>query len=377
MGWNAYLLLICGAVLPPLVIALTSGFAIRRLARKFGLLDQPNARKVHQQPVPLGGGLAIWLGVVVSFAAGQLLLWAAAANPSLAERLPSFAQTHLSGLAAKSFGLWMLMAPATVLMLIGLWDDRSGLHWGVRLAVQFAAAAFIVYWQDARLTIFLAAPWITFGLSVLWIVGLTNSFNMLDNMDGASSGVAAIASVMLAAFLLFPPESSDAEPQLFVGGFLLVLTGALLGFLWHNRPPAKMFMGDAGAYFIGFSIAAATLLATYTTYNSSRPHAVLAPICVMAVPLYDMITVIWIRLREGASPMRADKNHFTHRLVDLGLTKGQAVLTMYLTTATCGLGALLLHRVDEGGALIVALVVICILALVNILETTARRKIKQ
>ena len=106
-------------------------------------------------------------------------------------------------------------------------------------------------------------------------------------------------------------------------------------------------------------------------------HALLAPLCVMAVPLYDMISVIWIRLREGRSPFEADKNHFSHRLVDLGLTKGQAVLTIYLTTATCGLGALLLHRTDVVGATFVILMIVCILALIAILESTARRRLNQ
>jgi UDP-GlcNAc:undecaprenyl-phosphate GlcNAc-1-phosphate transferase len=149
-----------------------------------------------------------------------------------------------------------------------------------------------------------------------------------------------------------------------------------LGFLWHNRPPARIFMGDSGAYFVGFMIAAATLLASYTGYHGDTPHAILAPLLVMAVPLYDMTTVILIRLLSGESPFKADKNHFSHRLVDLGLTKTQAVATVYLTTATCGLGALLLHRVDRTGAVLIMLLIGCVLWLIGILETTARRTIK-
>jgi UDP-GlcNAc:undecaprenyl-phosphate GlcNAc-1-phosphate transferase len=157
----------------------------------------------------------------------------------------------------------------------------------------------------------------------------------------------------------------------------LVLVGSLLGFLWHNRPPAKIFMGDSGAYFIGFMIAAATLLASYTGYRSATRHAILAPLFVMAVPLYDMLSVIIIRLASGRSPFAADKNHYSHRLVELGLTQPQAVLTVYLTTAACGLGALVLHRVDQTGAVLVALQVGCLLGLIGILETTARRTIKR
>ena len=149
--------------------------------------------------------------------------------------------------------------------------------------------------------------------------------------------------------------------------------GALVGFLWHNYPPAKLFMGDAGSYLIGYFLAIATLTATFAGGNLLR-HAILAPLCVLAVPLYDTMTVVLIRLRAGRSPFVGDKSHFSHRLVELGMTKTQAVLTIYLATATCGLGALLLHRVDDAfGAGIILLLVGCVLVLVGILETTGRR----
>jgi UDP-GlcNAc:undecaprenyl-phosphate GlcNAc-1-phosphate transferase len=265
-------------------------------------------------------------------------------------------------------------------MILGAIDDRFGLDWRFRLGVQVAVAAVCVVSQGWRLTAFIDIPrlgWlVSVILSVGWIVALVNSFNMLDNMDGLSAGVATVASGVLAAVLLLAPDPTTHRPQLFVAGFLLVVAGALLGFLYHNRPPARIFMGDAGSYFVGFCIAVATLLATYAGYQSDTPHAILAPLCVMAVPLYDMTTVIWIRLRAGRSPFHADKNHFSHRLVDLGLSKGQAVLTIYLTTLTCGLGALLLHRVDGFGAVIILLLVGCVLLLIAILESTARRKLK-
>jgi UDP-GlcNAc:undecaprenyl-phosphate GlcNAc-1-phosphate transferase len=199
---------------------------------------------------------------------------------------------------------------------------------------------------------------------------------MLDNMDGLSGGIAVISASVLCAVMLLAPDPETQRPQWFVAGFLIVLVGAISGFLWHNRPPARIFMGDAGSYFIGFYLATATLLATYAGYQSPRPHAIFAPLCVMAVPLYDMLTVIWIRIREGRSIFQADKCHLSHRLVDLGLTKVQAVLTIYLLSLTCGLGALLLHRVDLVGAVLILLLVACVLVLIAILESTARRKLK-
>jgi UDP-GlcNAc:undecaprenyl-phosphate GlcNAc-1-phosphate transferase len=343
-------------------------------------VDRPNARKVHQVPIPLGGGLAIGLSVVALFAVGQLLLWWVTRFPAAQELLPEFVRPHVNGLWYRSADLWALLASGTILMVLGLLDDRFGLDWRLRLSVQLLVGLVCVVTQGWRLTAFISVPqlsWlISVTLSVIWIAALVNSFNMLDNMDGLSAGVAAIAAGILAAVLLLAPDPTTQRPQLFVAGFLLVLTGSLAGFLWHNWPPATIFMGDAGSYFVGFCIAVATLLATYAGYQSAAKHAILAPLCVMAVPLYDMTTVIWIRLREGRSPFQADKNHFSHRLVELGFTKKHAVWTIYLTTFTCGLGALLLHRVDTFGAAVILLMIACILLLIAIIESTARRNRK-
>jgi UDP-GlcNAc:undecaprenyl-phosphate GlcNAc-1-phosphate transferase len=378
MNFQSTILFLAGSLAPSLVIALVTTWFVRQSAARWGLIDQPGNRKVHTTPTPRGGGIGIWLGVVVTFAIGQLLLVVAENVPAIAAFVPQFARPHLDGIWSQAGKLWLILGAGTVLMLLGLADDRGGLSWKLRLAVEFAVAAVCVWLvPNLRLTAFVDAPLLTGALSVLWIVTLINAFNMLDNMDGLSGGVAAIAAGILAILLLSPRLESQG-PQLFVAGLLLVLAGAILGFLWHNRPPAKIFMGDAGAYFVGFTIAVATLLASYASYQDrEHRHAILAPLCVMAVPLYDLATVILIRLRAGKSPFEADKNHFSHRLVDLGLSRPQAVLTVYLTTATCGLGALVLPRVDRVGAAYVMLMVGCVLVLIGILEATARRTIRK
>lgn len=378
MNSTSLVLFVAGAVLPSLILSCLATYVVRRWAPRVGLVDHPNQRKVHVTPTPLGGGLGIWIGVVGAFAAGQLGLWAVALSPELKEMVPAFAQPHLDGIWAQSGKLWLILAAGTVLMGVGLYDDRFGLGWKIRLGIQVLVAALCVtYIRNLRLTVFVDSPIFTGGLSVLWIVALVNSFNMLDNMDGLSAGVAAIAASFLAAIMVLTPEPASAGPQLFVAGLLLVLVGGLAGFLWHNRPPAKIFMGDAGSYFVGFLIAVATLLATYTGYHSQTRHAVLAPLCVMAVPLYDMVTVIAIRLRAGKSLFEADKNHFSHRLVDLGFSRPNAVLVVYLVTATCGLAALLLHRVDVVGAVVIVLLVVCVLLLIGAIEATARRTLRK
>jgi len=364
--------LVLGALFPSLLVSWAACFAVRRYARRWGLMDRPGHHKQHAEPVPTGGGLAIWLGIAGPLALGQFALWAVSREPPLhAILLPEFVQPHLAGLAEQSAKLWTLLAGGTVLLILGLIDDRRGLDWRVRLGVQTAVAVVLVV-LGWRLSLFVEAPILTGALSVVWIVGLTNSFNMLDNMDGLSAGVAAIAAAMLAVVMLAPPDPIADQPQLFVGGFLLVLVGALAGFLWHNRPPARLFMGDGGSYLIGYLVAMATLTATFAGENLPR-HAILAPLCVLAVPLYDTVTVVFLRLRTGRSPFAADTNHFSHRLVQLGMSRPQAVLTIYLTTATCGLGALLLRQVNLAGACVILLLVTCVLVVIGILETAARR----
>ena len=374
--WLAFLAVVAA---PSLAISWLAAWWLRRLAPRWGLVDRPAARKVHTEPTPLGGGLAIWLGVVLPLAVGQILLSVWHANPPAVEAwlsgwpLGEIIRPHLPGLWARAGELWSLIGLGTVLLALGLIDDRRGLDWRLRLTVQITVAAVAVLVCGWRFPLPAQWPWVAGVVSLVWIVGLVNSFNMLDNMDGLSAGVGAIAAGMLAAVMLLVPDPQTRQPHLFVAGILVLLGGALLGFLWHNRPPARIFMGDAGSYFLGFSLAAISLVATFIGGDLPR-HAMLAPFCVLAVPLYDLVTVVTIRVRQGRSPFQADRSHFSHRLVELGLSKTQAVLTIYLLTATCGLGALLLHEVDTLGAVVIVLLVACVLVLIAILETSARRK---
>lgn len=366
--------LVLATALPSFLISVFAVGLVKRFASTLGLLDEPNARKVHTVPIPLGGGLGIWLGVAGTFLLGTIVLYFLRTNEPLARELvPTRLQPHLPGLMSRAGQIWLLLGGGTILAILGLLDDRFSLDWRARLAVEFLVAGFVVYMQNLQLTAFIGIPWLTGILSVIWMVMLINSFNMLDNMDALSGGVAAIICGMFAMMLIVNPEPVQGQPQLFVAAMLLVLLGSLLGFLKHNWPPATIFMGDAGSYFVGYWIAIGSLLSTYAGAKGLTPHAVLAPLCILAIPLYDMVSVIWIRVREGRSPFQADKRHFSHRLVDLGMTKKQAVVTIYLATITCSLGALLLPRTDIWGAAIVAAIVLCMLALVGVLESLTGR----
>jgi UDP-GlcNAc:undecaprenyl-phosphate GlcNAc-1-phosphate transferase len=358
-----------------LLLSAAACFLIRKLAPKIGLMDKPGERKIHSTPVPVGGGLGIAFVVLVFFAFSQLVLYAALHFPEVADFFPASIAAHLSGFWFRSGQLWTLLGLASVLLILGTLDDRYHLDWKIRLAVQtlVAVAAVRCGW---RLTLFIDVPLLTVCLSVIWIVGLINSFNMLDNMNGLSAGTAAICSVFLTAVMFLTPNPMSGEPQLFIAGLLLVLLGSIGGFLLYNNPfRASMFMGDGGAYFIGFLLATSTLSATFSSV--ATPQTVYVPLLILAVPIYDTTTVILIRLRNGKSPFVGDKNHFSHRLTDLGFSQTEAVLLVYLTTALTGFGSLLLYRTDFFGATIVFTQTLLILILIRIIEHRARKHHKK
>lgn len=362
------LLLICGCVLAGFVVSTSVTAAMRKLAPKWGLLDQPNARKVHTRPIALGGGIGILLGVVVPLVIVQILALWLGNTGSLPSWFPEALAPHLNGISVRSGQLWSIVAAGIVISALGLLDDTVTLGWKPKLLVQFLVASGLVA-GGVRATVFLGIPGIEAVLSVLWIVTLINSLNFLDNMDGLSAGIGLIVSSIFSMMMLF----GTSQPHWFVAGFLLILVGSLGGFLVHNWPPAKIFMGDTGSCVIGLWLACLTLVGTFYDYQEGNQHVILAPLCVLAVPLYDFCSVVLIRLRQGRSPFHADKSHFSHRLVEMGLTKKHAVKTIYLVTLTTGLGGLLLYRVDgwPGAAVVVALIG-CVLAVIAILETAGR-----
>jgi len=350
---------------PAFLIAVVSTGVMRYIAPKIGLIDQPADRKVHVTPTPMGGGVGIWLGVILTVALGQLTVWWMLRLPELPAWLPEIIEPHLPGVMARSARLWLILGCGTVLFVMGLVDDQYSLPWKPRLGIQLAVALILVLVGDIRATVFAPYPAIGISLSVIWILMLINSFNFLDNMDALSAGIGLIAALMFALVML----TGTLIPRWLVAGLLIILSGALAGFLVHNRPPAKIFMGDSGSQFLGMLIGTLTLLGTFYDASTASRHVILAPLCVLAIPLYDTCSVILIRLAQGRSPFHPDKSHFSHRLTALGLSKPKAVLTVHLATITTGLAGILLYRVpDWTSAFLILALVLCILTIVAILE---------
>jgi len=341
-----------------LLSALLCG-VVRQVAPRLGLVDKPGGRKAHRAPTPMGGGVGIWLTVVLILVAAGAVAWLG--RPWLPDSLGPY----LGGAWLRSGRLALLLGLSSLIMLMGLLDDRFALGWKIRLLVQFSLAAWFVLAGD-QATFFQSNRWVGALVTIIWIVGLTNSFNFLDNMDGLAASVGLIAALLFVG-------AQVAVGSLFVPAVLLVLAGSLLGFLVHNRPPARLFMGDAGSNFLGFMLGTLTVEGTFTREGFS-PLAVLAPLLVMAVPLYDTFSVIMIRIREGRSPFQPDRCHLSHRLVDRGLTPPLAVLTIDLITLAAGLGALLLHRVQQPlEAVVILAQTTCVLGIVAVLEAHSTR----
>ncbi len=352
-----------------LVLALALTPWVRAVARRRGFVDEPGPRKIHDAPVPLGGGIAVAAAVLLPLLAGLACAKALdlAGRPSW---VPAEALANLPGALSKAPQLLIIAAGAAVLFAAGLVDDLRDVGWGWKLLLQVGVAAATVA-GGVKLSLFMDdGPAWTRGLAsvatVLWIVGITNAFNFLDNMDGLSTGVAAIASLSFLAVAVMTGQD-------FIALFLAAILGACVGFLPYNFSPASIYLGDAGSTVVGYLLSVLTVL--FTFYREEYPlFAVLVPVAVLAVPVFDTAVVVWIRLREGRSPFRGDNSHLSHRLVALGLSRPAAVLTIWLLTLVTGVSAVLLYQVQTLGAVLVAVQVVLVLAIVVILETAGRRR---
>jgi len=329
---------ILSAITLAMLLSATGTFFSRRVAVRLGMLDEPSAHKTHRRPAPLLGGSAIFAAWGLPLAAAALfaMICNAAGSP---QWLPDSLRQHVPGAAAKAPAALGVLAAAMILHVTGLLDDRKAMGpWG-KLAIQLLAAAGVVLFCDVRVLRIAGQP-ISCAVSILWLATITNAFNFLDNMDGLSAGVAAICAAALLA-------AAASLGQLFVSAWLCLLIGALLGFLPFNFSPASSYMGDAGSMVIGFLLGVLSCLTSYVRPGQGvTAHGVMAPVVLMAIPLYDMVSVIVLRLKAGCNPLSGDRRHFSHRLLRRGMGVRWAVLTIYLCTAATAIAAAVLPHVS-------------------------------
>lgn len=354
-------------------IAWIGTFLMKRIAPRIGFVDRPGGRKIHHNPKPLGGGVAIFLGFVLPVAVGLTVvaLHHTAAPPNTVENSADAQRiaAYWSGARERLPMVLGVIVAALLMHLLGLWDDRKALGPYVKLFIQLGVITAMVTLLNVRALTFMDSLGMgrfpSIALSVLWIAAITNAFNFLDNMDGLSAGVAAVCT---AAFLF----ASISIEQWFVAAGLSLLLGSLLGFLCFNFAPASIFMGDSGSLVIGLLLGVLTVRGTYLPEGENFGagwYAVFAPLIVLAVPLYDLIVVSTLRLLRGKSPFVGDTNHFSHRLVARGMSRRTAVLCLYLITAATAIAAIILpHLQSPLLAKLIFLQTWLILAVVALLE---------
>lgn len=336
---------------------------VKNFAQRAGFLSHPVRDRFAKKAVPLGGGIAIFITLMVFIVAATATI---KFFPGHIDSLAKSRNIDPSDFLAKVNQLFVILLCALALLALGLWDDKKGLGPFFKLAVQFAVALIVALLAGVRVELFIKNPLITSVLSAIWIVLIINAFNFLDNMDGLAAGIAVIAGSILFT-------AAAMSGQVFVGGLAIVFIGTLLGFLVFNFPPAKIFMGDAGSLVVGFFVAILTLRTTYYhEAESGRWYSVFMPLVVMAVPLYDFVSVTLLRVSQGKSPFVGDTQHFSHRLKRHGLTDTQTVLTLYLATLCTGLGAAFLYQVNRVGAILIFTQTFMILAIIAIFENTAQ-----
>lgn len=342
--WWGYVLILAGSA--GLALALTP--VARTVAIRFGVLDHPKDYKQQTEPVPYLGGAAI----VVAFAG--VVLAAALLRPPV------------SGLGE----LVGIMGLAVGLSLVGLVDDIQGLGPWTRLGLQTAAAVGIIG-LGVQVEMFDVA-WLNIVFTLFWIVGVTNAFNLLDNMDGLSSGVTAVAAGW---FLII----AAVNGQFLVASLSAALAGCALGFLWHNFHPARIYMGDAGSLFFGFLLA---VLGIKLRFAGPNEVTFFVPILVVGVAIFDTVLVTVTRLLHRRKVLSGGRDHVSHRLVFVGIPVPAAVALMYAAAFASGWLALVMSRIDRlTGFLLMCFVVAVVgftgtlLGRLPVYETSGRRRV--
>ena len=324
------------ALLAAAVVALISTPVVRSLAFRVGAVDVPkDGRRMHNHPIPRMGGLAIFFGFLLS-----VLVF-----------LPLSKQYR-----------GMLLG-AVIIVILGIFDDIYALPAKPKFLVQIVAALIAVHagcriYILSNINIFSSDPfwvlgWLSIPISVFWIVGITNAVNLIDGLDGLANGVSAISAATVLVIALICSEAQVAV-------VMAALVGACVGFLPYNLNPAKMFMGDTGATFLGF------ILATMSIQGLFKFYAVISfavPFLILGLPIFDTAFAMIRRMAHGQSPMHADRGHIHHRLIDMGLNQKQAVATLYVISGILGLSAVVLTTGGEAKAMLL-LIALCIVAVV-------------
>ena len=316
------------------ITALVATPLVMILAARTGALDVPDARKVHKKPIPRIGGIGIYAAFIISMVLIRIFV-------------------ELSG--ELLWGVSGLILSGTIIMLVGVIDDYKNLPAKIKLLGQIFAAAILVIGFDVRID-FITDPfgdyiyleWFAVPATIFWLVGLSNTINLIDGLDGLAAGVSMIAAITIMFVAL-------EQNVMIIAVLTAALAGAAFGFLFFNFNPASIFMGDSGALFLGFMLAGISVIGAV---KCAATIALIVPILALGLPILDTAFAIVRRYRGGVPIFRPDKGHLHHRLLGLGFTQRQAVLLMYVISALLGLSAVALTEVSSQIAIFILLIVV-------------------
>jgi UDP-GlcNAc:undecaprenyl-phosphate GlcNAc-1-phosphate transferase len=306
---------VAAALLVSCIIALLTTPVVKAMAHKVGAVDIPkDGRRMHNHPIPRMGGLAIFLGFLLS-----VLIF-----------IPL--TTQLKG----------ILLGTVIIVVLGIFDDIHDLNAMFKFVVQIIAALIAVC--SGNLIQFISNPnvfsdvstlnlgFLAYPITVIWIVAITNAVNLIDGLDGLACGVSTISSMTMLVIALVVSEGNVAI-------IMAALVGACLGFLPYNLNPAKIFMGDTGSTFLGFVLATVSIQGLFKMYSII---SFVVPFLMLGLPIFDISTAFIRRISKGQSPMHPDRSHVHHQLIDMGMSQKQAVATLYIISAILGLSAVVL-----------------------------------
>jgi UDP-GlcNAc:undecaprenyl-phosphate GlcNAc-1-phosphate transferase len=359
--WLVYL----GSGLATMLVSMLLTRWCRDLAHRRDLLDRPlnEEHKQHALAVPVLGGPPMYLSWLLVLGGGVVtLLLLGAFMPGL---LPQNILDYLPGLKSRLPQAFLLLFGATTLLIMGLIDDRKPMRASIKFAVQVLAVMPFLIWggETARLTFFCKIAWINIAGTLCWYILVVNAINFFDNMDALAGGTAAIATFSFALI-------AALHGQFFVATLGAVVCGSALGFLVYNRPPATIFMGDAGSHFLGFSLATLGVLTNfYMTHGSQTLAPILIPLLVLAVPLSDSAVVVFIRIREKRPVYKGDNSHISHRFTHLGFSRRFSVLLIHLLNlAVCLSAVTLIWIPTTAGVIVVLMQIAAVLAAIYLIQ---------
>ncbi|HTL17630.1 MAG TPA: MraY family glycosyltransferase [Patescibacteria group bacterium] len=335
--WNVYL----AAVLSAAAVSALCLPVWRKWCVRIGLVDDPGHRKIHTQPVPLAGGLAVATGLIAPTLLGALVLWSlGGAHPfrldlrdsspgNLVSALDSHSEFLLRyGLNRRVLELAGILIGALGMLTLGVLDDKHELSPQPKFIGQFLIA-FLVASAGVRITLFVSSPVFHYAITILWILTVVNAFNFMDNMNGLCTGLGAIGAWYFATI-------AATQGQYLVAIIAFLTFGSLVGFLPYNFPRGRAFLGDAGSHLVGYLLAVLAILPHFYTAHHPRHWAVLIPLLVLAVPLGDLVWVVIIRWRKGQPFYVGDTNHLSHRLVRQGIKPTDSVILIWIIAAVIG-----------------------------------------